>query len=71
MAQIIAFPNSGRPDFVAWMNDRFGGKKWMVVKVRRFGGKFGFTPERHALLLSSEYDALAAEYEATFGARYA
>jgi hypothetical protein len=71
MGQVIQFPNVGRPSFTAWMSARFQGKKWHVAKTRRMGGKFGFSPDRDVILLGREYDALAAEYEARFGARYA
>lgn len=71
MAQIIQFPNAGRPSFVDWMNERFEFKKWCVVKSRRFGGKFNLTPDRHAPILQREFDALVDEYESKFGQRYA
>ena len=70
MAQIIAFPTTAivaAPSFTDWMRGQFPGKKWVVVKARKFGGKFSLSPERHALLLQREYTALEAEYERRFG----
>lgn len=70
MAQIIPFPTTAAsaPSFSDWMRGQFPGKKWVVVKVRKFGGKFSLSPERHALLLQREYMALEAEYKGRFGA---
>lgn len=71
MCQIIPFPSAALtthiPSFVDWMNVQFPGKKWVVVKTRKFGGRFGLSPDRHALLLQREYSAMQAQYERQFG----
>ena len=59
-AQIIHFPKAPAPSisFNDWMDARFPGRRWYVVRVRRYGGKFQWDPLRHVLLLSREYREL-------------
>ena len=68
-AQIIPFPiiKQPPPTFCEWMRQRLGGKKWYVVRVRRYGGKFQFSPERDVLILQREYRALEAQYSRETG----
>lgn len=71
-AQIILFPGCEwvrpLPTFSEWMQDQIEpGKKWVVVKVRRYGGKFQFDPDRHVLLLQREYAELEARYQREIG----
>jgi hypothetical protein len=72
-AQIILFPRTqgplSQPTFGEWMKDRFAPRRWAVVKVRRWGGKFNHQPDRYVLLLRREYRALEEAYYRETGLR--
>ena len=71
MGQVIQFPTNRqaeRPFFAHWLTEEVGGK-WCVVKQRRTTWKG--MPNTRIQLLSREYLAYQARYEAMYGPVYA